>query len=193
MSKLLFQPLKPFRINQQFAENRSCITTDGTKKVITCDGKNPPPGYKSLYGKDGHGGLDLMAFHGQEVYCAQTGVVYKIDTDAKSGLDVRVESVIQGVKFRHIYEHLMGYQPKVGDTVKVGKLIGWADNTGYSSGDHLHFQVEMWDGEAWVKVDPLRYMEPIFAPDFLKLIDKVTYLKEVVARWLDTAAYKLRG
>lgn len=192
MQKVLFQPVKPFVLNQAFGENKTCISTDWENRVTPCDGTNPPAGYRSLYGKDGHLGVDLRSFHGQEVYAAQTGVVYKIDTDIKSGLDVRLEHNIAGMKFRTIYEHLMGYQPKVGDTVKVGQLIGWADNTGYSSGDHLHFQFEVWDGAKWVKTDPLPYMETIFAPDFLKTINQVAYIKEALAKLLDTMAYKLR-
>lgn len=65
-----------------------------------------------------------------------------IDTKEKSGLDVRVESQFDGVLHRHIYEHLMGYQPMVGDKIMCGDLIGWAGKTGYASGDHLHFQLE---------------------------------------------------
>lgn len=191
--KVLFQPVKPFRINQSFGENRGCLSLDGSNKVIACDGNNPPAGYRSLYGDAGHLGLDLRALHGQEVYAAQTGIVYKIDTNPKSGLDVRIESELHGVKFRHIYEHLLGYQPKVGDKVQVGQLIGWADNTGWSAGDHLHFQFEIWDGRKWVPSDPMPYMEAKFAPDFLAEYNKVLYLKELVAKLLDNFAVYLRN
>ena len=190
--KLLFRPVNPFYITQTFGENRACVSLDGTKKVITCDGNNPPAGYKSLYGEKGHGAIDIATTHGQEVYAAQDGTVYQIDTSEKSGLDVRIESEKHGIKFRHIYEHLMGYQVKVGDKVRVGQLIGWADNTGYSSGDHLHFQFSVWNGLEWVKNDPMPYMEPTFAPDMLRMEDKVLYLKEVIARLLDRTATSLR-
>lgn len=190
--KLLFQPVRPFYIYQKFGENKACVTLDGTNKVISCDGHNPPEGYRSLYGELGHTGLDLMAKHGQEVYCAQDGVVYWIDTHPKSGLDVRVESNVNGVKFRHIYEHLMGYQPKIGDTVKTGQLIGWADNTGYSSGDHLHFQLEIWNGTDWIKSDPLLYMEDTFALTIRLQTDVIGYLKELLAKLLDNKASNLR-
>lgn len=192
MRKVIFQPLKPFIIAQGFGENKACVTTDGTNMVITCDGNNPPKGYRSLYGPQGHTGLDLLAKHGQEVYAAQDGTVYYIDTQAKSGLDVRIESNELGIKFRHIYEHLMGYQVKVGDIVEVGQVIGWADNTGYSSGDHLHFQLEVWDGKNWVKSDPLLYMDPMFALDALAAQNKIKYLQEQVAKLFDNVAYWLR-
>lgn len=193
MKKVIFQPVSPFVINQSFGDNLICISTDGNKKIISCDGKNPPKGYKSLYGAKGHLGTDLRATHGQEVYAARDGVVYQIDTNPKSGLDIRIESEDNGFRFRHIYEHLLGYQPKVGDRVQTGQLVGWADNTGYSSGDHLHFQFEIWDGEKWVPTDPIPYMEPMFAKDFLAKYNKVLYLKEQVAKLADNLAVYLRN
>jgi murein DD-endopeptidase MepM/ murein hydrolase activator NlpD len=98
--KLIFKPLKPFQISQAFGENKACKPIDGTQKTITCDGHNPPEGWVSLYGPLGHQAIDLYASHGQPVYAAQDGVVYKIDTDAKSGLDVRLEHELKGQKFR---------------------------------------------------------------------------------------------
>lgn len=192
MSKSFFQPVKPFVIGQSFGENKACVSLDGKNVVINCYGKNPPTGYKSLYGVNGHGGLDLAAKHGQEVYCACDGIVYMIDTQPKSGLDVRVESIVDGIKYRHIYEHLLGYQKKIGDKIVTGELIGWADNTGYSSGNHLHFQVEQLIGSKWVKVDPIPLMEQTFAKDILFLKNKIKYLKEILAKLLDRSATKLR-
>lgn len=184
MQKILFQPLKPFIINQRFGENQSCVDLATGKKVITCNGYNPPKGYRSLYGSKGHLGLDLRAYHGQPVYCSQTGVVYAIDTEPKSGLDVRVESQINGKKYHHIYEHLLGHQPKVGDTVIVGDLIGWANNTGYSSGNHLHFQVEEFRNGKWVHIDPLPIMEDSFALVQRGLIKQIKELTAKIAEWV---------
>ena len=141
------RPVNPFRINQSFGDNQACVNDD--KKVIYCDGENPPEGYRSLYGSQGHKGLDLRAGHGQRVYASAGGVVCGIDTNPKSGLDVRIQSIFNGRTYRHIYEHLLGYQPQKGDEVKTGELIGWADNTGYSSGNHLHFQLEEWKDGKW--------------------------------------------
>jgi murein DD-endopeptidase MepM/ murein hydrolase activator NlpD len=190
--KIIFQPVKPFFISQWYGDNKACVSLDGTNKVISCDGLNPPAGYKSLYGAKGHQAIDLGTWHGQEVYACQSGTVYQIDTDKRSGLDVRIEHDVNGVKCRTIYEHLMGYQVTVGEKVEVGQLIGWADNTGYSSGDHLHLVLEIWNGKTWEKADPLDYMEPIFAKDFLKMVNQVKWAKETIAKLLDNWAYKLR-
>lgn len=190
---LLFQPVSPFHINQGFYDNNACISTDGMSRVVTRQpGMSCPVGFKSLYADGRHGALDLRAYHGQEVYCAQGGTVYKIDTNPKSGLDVRVESFVGGRRIRHIYEHLLGYQAKVGDELKTGQLVGWADNTGYSSGDHLHFQVEEYQGGKWVKIDPEPLMAPIFAKDVLKAESTIKYLQEQVALLADRFATYLR-
>jgi murein DD-endopeptidase MepM/ murein hydrolase activator NlpD len=190
--KLIFQPVKPFHVTQKFGENIACKPADGTQKVIVCDGHNPPAGWVSLYGPKGHQAIDIWTSHGQQVFAAQDGVVYKIDTDARSGLDVRIEHEVKGQKFRTIYEHLMSYIPKVGDTVKCGQVIGYADNTGWSAGDHLHFVLELWDGNAWVRVDPLLYMEDMSAIDYLRISSQLTYIKEAVASLAQLIANKLR-
>jgi len=193
MNKLLHQPLRPFVINQAFGENQGCISLDGNQKIIACDGYNPPAGYQSLYGAKGHTGVDLMAYHGQEVYAAQRGRIYKVDTILRSGLDVRIESEVDGHRFHHIYEHLLGYQGKVGDWVETGQLIGWADNTGYSAGNHLHFQVEQYVNGIWVPIDPLPIMSDLFAKDVLYINAKIKYLAEQIAMLADKIGDYLRN
>lgn len=184
--KYFYQPVFPFIVTQKFGQNLACVNMDN--KVISCDGTNPPPGYKSLYGPKGHLGVDLSITHGQEVYCCQKGMVSFIDTNPKSGLDVRVLSVIKGVEYKHIYEHLMGYQPKVGDILETGQLIGWCDNTGYSAGDHLHWQVEQNINNVWIPIDPLPLMAPIFAKTILglqlRIKEFMAFIADNFANWL---------
>lgn len=184
----LYQPVSPWIVNQKFGENRACVPTGGGA-VITCDGTKPPTGYKSLYGKKGHLGIDLFSVHGQPVYCAADGVVHSIDTSERTGLDVKVLTTDGKDKYIHVYEHLLGYQPKVGDEVKRGRLIGWADNTGYSSGDHLHFELKKYIDDGYVSVDPMKYMEPKFAKD----ADGVISLYESLILLLEQLVDKLRG
>ena len=181
----IYRPLSPFVLTQGFGENKACVDIETGKNVITCDGNNPPSGYRSLYGNDGHKGIDLIANHGQPVYCVADGTVSYIDTKEKSGLDVRVESQFDGVLHRHIYEHLMGYQPMVGDKIMCGDLIGWAGKTGYASGDHLHFQLEKGLGIHGVAIDPLPFMCTTFAP-FVKLYPAIrAVLAGILEKWSD--------
>jgi len=191
--KVFYRPVKPFWINQSFGENKACVSTDGKNKFITCDGNNPPKGFKSVYGSKGHLGVDLHTLHGQEVYCSQKGIVVGIDTDPKSGLDVTIESQIDNRIFRHTYEHLMGYQVKMGQEIQTGQLIGWADNTGWSSGDHLHWEVHELIKGKWVPIDPIPLTEPAFAKDILWINNKILFIKEELAKLLDNMAFKMRN
>lgn len=141
MKKLLHRPLNYWHINQHFGENQVCV--DATKsKFMWCDGHNPPEGWRSVYGSKGHQGIDLQANMWTPVYAAQNGTVYDIDKNEKSGYDVRIESTLEGETLRHIYEHLAKWNVEVGDKVVTGQHIGWVGTTGYSTGPHLHFQVE---------------------------------------------------
>jgi murein DD-endopeptidase MepM/ murein hydrolase activator NlpD len=190
VEKFHFQPISPFRVTQYFGENKACIKLDGTKGVITCDGKNPPPGYKALYDMRGHLGIDLSTTHGQPVYAACSGRVSSIDTNPKSGLDVRVTLTFGGKVYRYINEHLLGYQVKEGQDVAIGDLIGWADNTGFSSGDHLHFQLEEWRNDKWVPIDPIPLMEPTFSLKYAGLVRQIRELTARVAEWIADLARK---
>jgi murein DD-endopeptidase MepM/ murein hydrolase activator NlpD len=187
MKKFIFQPIEPFFINQKFGENLICIDKATGSRIISCDGNNPPAGYKSLYGPLGHKGVDLRTYHGQPVYAAASGRVSKIDTDPKSGLDVRITFEFEGKVYQYINEHLLGYQVREGQDVRVGDCIGWADNTGYSSGDHLHFEIQEWRNGKWISIDPLLVMEPISALKYAGLWRQVKELAakiaELIADW----------
>jgi len=187
--KSLCKPIHPFIIVQKFGENKACVSLDGKNTVVYCDGNNPPEGYQSIYGPTGHKGIDLKASHGQQVYAARGGKVEYIDTQPRSGLDVRIVSDIDGVPHMHIYEHLLGHNVKVGDVVKVGDCIGWADNTGYSSGNHLHFELRKWTPDGWIPVDPLPLFSEIFAPN----ITVVKGLVEQLARAIESIVDILRS
>ena len=189
MTKLIYQPVKPFKINQRFGDNRACVDLATNSKYITCDGKNPPEGYKSVYGERGHSGLDLAIYRGQPIYCVADGIVSSIDTNPRTGLDVRIITEYKGKRYLHWYEHLQGHNVKVGDKVGVGDCIGWGDNTGYSSGDHLHLEFREEVNGQWVSIDPLIYMENGFALDVKGLLAKI---RELMARVAELLADKLR-
>jgi len=133
MKFTLTLPVKPFGVNQYFG--------------------NPDPKYKEL-GLPGHNGMDFRATHGQPIYASHDGIAsYQVDDKGGHGVVLRTKEKyeFEGVEvyFKTIYWHMVdsdkepGYKSPiegVGEVeVKRGDIIGYADNTGFSSGDHLHF------------------------------------------------------
>jgi murein DD-endopeptidase MepM/ murein hydrolase activator NlpD len=111
----------------------------------------------------GHNGTDLRAGE-QTVYAACAGTVIEKQLVAARGLglgivtDGPVSLDQAGQNFIKIrYWHLKSFNVEVGQHVEVGDPIGVSDNTGYSSGDHLHFEgVPMVKDAAghWITANP---------------------------------------
>ena len=123
MKPKLFYPIKPFIVSQTFGEDYAF--------------------YKKQFGVNGHNGLDIRAPHGTPVYASHDGYAYYgIDPSGGHGV------VINGDGFKTIYWHFVNstlepkYRSPIEDgprTVKAGDLLGYADNTGVSTGSHLHY------------------------------------------------------
>ncbi len=98
----------------------------------------------------GHSGTDFPAPEGTPIYSVLTGTVVAVDTTVSYntydlnlrswGIHVIVE-VSPGV--RYIYAHLSQANVVVGQKVYQWDIIGKCGNTGYSTGPHLHFQVQV--------------------------------------------------
>lgn len=134
----LTYPLKDVFVTQLFGEN--------------------PDFYKKYFGIKAHNGIDYRATHGTPVYATHDGFAY-YEKDSSGGEGVVIRSkeqmVIEGTLrfFKTIYWHLVNpdkepqYKSPItctdlnsqGQEVKAGDLIGYADNTGFSAGSHLHF------------------------------------------------------
>lgn len=150
----LFYPTKPYFIGQSFGENRGCIEDKpgvpyGQRKVIgKADGAVCPAGYVDLYaslGMKGHNGYDCYAQRWQPVYAAVDGTVVEVETEPERGLGV---GVLTDEKFsmdefgEHFFKkrdwHFIALEVKLNQKVKAGDLLGYADSTGISGGDHNH-------------------------------------------------------
>jgi murein DD-endopeptidase MepM/ murein hydrolase activator NlpD len=156
----LYWPVKPFHINQHFGDNMPCVENFGAANqtiISGADNQTCPVGFDKLYqhfGMTGHNGTDLMAGV-QNVYAACDGTVIEQQTVPARGLglgiltDEPVDLDEHGTHYAKVrYWHLKSFAVNVGDHVKTGQLIGVSNNTGYSSGNHLHFEVQPMDKDA---------------------------------------------
>lgn len=194
MSKLeLWYPVKPFKYNQHFGENVPCVSNFGlpTQKIVDGTNTTCPVGYTKLYaewGMAGHNGSDLMAGE-QPVYAAAAGTVIEMQTVPARGLGlgiltdepVDLDCGTHYAKLR--YWHLKSFSAKIGDHVEIGQQIGISDNTGYSGGNHLHFELQPMDKDKGghpvlanpegniagaVSVEP--YFNGFYATDYKKVV-----------------------
>lgn len=151
--KFLQQPLKNQYISQRFGENKACYTIINGKPITISKSHEAqcPVGYQSVYSNMlGHNGLDILANHGQEVYNSVDGNVVEICTEEARGLGIGIltdkkyfcNETGKEEYFKVRYWHLMSIDVKIGDYVYNRQTIGKADNTGFSSGDHLHYEIK---------------------------------------------------
>lgn len=198
--KLFYWPVNPVRLNQGFGENKGCIDNATNSKVISCDGLNPPEGYRSVYSTmKGHNGLDLMAVRWQPVYAAREGVVREVETEPARGLGAGIDHDFgaQG-RWKTRYWHLCAIDVHIGDKVYTGQLIGYADNTGYSAGDHLHFEVKPLSADGsnmypdngfYGGVDPW----PLMFDDFARNINVLRMTIETLASMVEKLIDRMRA
>lgn len=158
---LFYRPVISSRLTQHFGENRACVWPSG--KITGKHGKNCPAGSQDFYKSIGmlaHNGTDFATWHGEPVFhCGWFNGRLKIEKDYQGGLGVDVisldpqviEEYKDGKKYvyrGHIkcrYWHLKAPIGHDGKIVQMGETIGLADNTGASSGDHVHFNVKKCD------------------------------------------------
>ncbi len=98
----------------------------------------------------GHNGTDLAAGE-QPIYAAAAGTVIEqqIVESRGFGLGIVTDEPVDlecGTHYAKLrYWHLKNFNVSVGDRVTQGQQIGVSDNTGYSSGNHLHFELQPMD------------------------------------------------
>lgn len=100
-------------------------------------------------GLKGHNGYDMPAIRGEAIYhCANFDGWMKTERDLNGGIGVDVISndpILNGNHVKVRYWHLktpIGWDEK---KIQMGDVIGLANSTGLSSGDHLHWAVKQCD------------------------------------------------
>lgn len=106
----------------------------------------------SYYG-DGrnHKGLDLGADHGVAIFAAASGTVTYAGYRNDYGYSIVID---HGNGMQTKYAHASILCAGVGERVSQGDMIATVGNTGYSTGNHLHFEVIVND----VRVNPAPYI-----------------------------------
>jgi murein DD-endopeptidase MepM/ murein hydrolase activator NlpD len=98
-----------------------------------------------------HTGLDFRASMGDPVRATANG---KVVSAGWSGGYGRMIEIDHGNGLATRYGHLSEIGVKIGDTIKIGQVIGEVGSTGRSTGPHLHYETRI-DGEA---VDPQKFL-----------------------------------
>lgn len=104
-----------------------------------------------------HGGIDLALEAHTAVMAACAGVVASASYSATYGYHVIVDC---GDGWGTLYGHLSEIKAAPGQAVTQATLIGVSGSTGFSTGEHLHFEVR-WKG---VPVNPESYLDFHIAP-----------------------------
>jgi hypothetical protein len=151
----------------------------------------------SIYVGGQHAALDLIRRTGttraSPILAVASGTVMGVGWDMYSGFFVVINHA-EG--WRSTYRHLYGQSPvAVGQRVGQGQIIGNVGNTGWSLGDHLHF--DLWNKtrqgstdfykNGWYAVNPELYLgqEPEEDEDmsrFIEAPDGKLYLTDGVFR-----------
>jgi septal ring factor EnvC (AmiA/AmiB activator) len=94
------------------------------------------PQMYAQFGLKGHNGLDYGLPNSTKVLAPHNGKVIESTLDTKGyGLYVKIENSIEGSLLAHCKELRVG----VGDIVEEGQLVALSDNSGNSTGPHLHW------------------------------------------------------
>ena len=99
-------------------------------------------GYRTIFGRqEFHRGIDFAAPAGTPIYAAESGMVSTI-AHWSYGTCVKIN---HGSGLVTIYGHMSARAAGITDGVYVskGQLIGYVGSTGNSTGNHLHFEVNL--------------------------------------------------
>lgn len=122
--------------------------------------KHPILGYTTL-----HNGIDIVAPYGENVYAAANGIISRRGYHFLGyGKFIKIE---HKNKVSTIYAHLSAINVSIGDTVRVGDLIGKIGSTGLSTGNHLHYEIRKYN----YSVDP-----------FSLFLDSANYSDEIFVK-----------
>ena len=109
-----------------------------TGPITQLFGENPD--FYKQWGFPGHNGIDFGIPNGTPVLAAAKGAVEKVSfEDGGYGNYVKLRHTDSSSTFYTYYAHLMQASVSAGQSIEAGSVIGYSNNTGASTGPHLHF------------------------------------------------------
>ncbi len=94
--------------------------------------------FGDMYDNGPHNGLDIGAPYGTPIVAVQAGQVISAEYHWSWGNNVLIW---HNTEFATRYAHCSSLAVEPGQYVEQGQIIGYVGNTGYSFGNHLHFEV----------------------------------------------------
>jgi murein DD-endopeptidase MepM/ murein hydrolase activator NlpD len=107
-----------------------------------------------------HYGTDIAAGGSVPIVAAADGYVIKSHYSSSYGNVVYITHSINGKTFTTVYAHMSSSLVGTGTPVDKGQRIGYMGDTGYSFGQHLHFELHAgsWNASKSNSVNPRQYI-----------------------------------
>lgn len=116
-------------------------------------------GYGARWGEI-HYGIDIANRENVPILAAADGVVIKSYYSRSYGNCILISHSIDGQIYTTVYAHMSSRRVGEGAVVSKGQQIGVMGNTGYSTGQHLHFEIHKgpWNDAKSNAVNPANYI-----------------------------------
>ena len=103
----------------------------------------PVPNYRyvSRWMSSGHKGADIVAPYGTPIIAADSGVVEIAGWHNHPQGYGNYVVIDHGNGWQTLYGHMSSIAVTSGQAVEAGEIIGYVGNTGYSFGNHCHFEM----------------------------------------------------
>lgn len=124
-----------------------------TPSIWPTEGEVSSPYGMRWGGSDFHPGIDIANDYGTPIMAAADGYVTEAGWD-DGGYGNKVD-IDHGNGVRTRYGHAQSVIVSAGESVKKGQVIAYMGSTGFSTGPHLHYEVNI-NGE---DVNPFNYMK----------------------------------
>ena len=99
-----------------------------------------------------HAGIDIGARNGAPIVATADGYVSDVGWNGGYGRCVKIQHGRNG--YTTVYGHMKEYLVGTGQTVRRGEVIGFAGNSGRSTGRHLHYEVQLRGN----KINPYKFL-----------------------------------